>query len=132
MSDIALSTTVCDLDLTGLQLTLLPDNLAVAQEIRIACRFILGEWALNLRVGINFFGQNGDNNDPTRLMGRKGITPDEVAAEFRRAFLSIPGVVQVDSISVTISSAREGTVLYRVTTDAGTVVEGQEALVIHG
>lgn len=122
MSDIKLSDDN-DLDLTGLQLTLLPDDLAVAQEIRIACRFFLGEWKLDTRVGIDFFG---------RILGRKGVTEDEVSNEFRRALASIPGVTQIDSVLTTIDkSTRKGTVTYRVTTDAGTVVEGQEALVIH-
>ncbi len=122
MRDIALNNDN-DLDLTGLQLTLLSEALGVAQEIRIACRFFLAEWALDTRIGIDFFG---------RILGKKGVTEDEVSNEYRRALLSVPGVTQVDSVLTTINKAtREGTITFRVTTDAGTIVEGQEALVIH-
>lgn len=122
MSDIALNLDN-DLDLTGLQLTLLSDALGVAQEIRIACRFFLAEWKLDTRIGIDFFG---------RILGKKGVTEDEVSNEYRRALASVPGVTQIDSVLTTIDKAtRNGTITFRVTTDAGTIVEGQEALVIH-
>lgn len=121
MTDIALDANN-DLDFTGRQLTLLGDGPSIAQEIRIAMRFFLGEWALDTRVGIDFFG---------RILGVKGITPDEVSNEFRKAILSIPGVTQIDSIATTIDTAtRVGTVTWRVVTDSSTVVEGAEALVL--
>lgn len=112
-----------DLDLTNLQLSLVEDGEAIAQEIRIACRFFLAEWALDKRIGIDFLG---------RILGKKGVTPDEVSNEYRRALQSIPGVTQIDSVQTVIDKAtRIGTITFRVTTDAGTIVEGQEALVIH-
>jgi hypothetical protein len=69
---------------------------------------------------------------PGRILGKKGVTPDEVSNEYRRALQSIPGVTQIDSVQTVIDKAtRIGTITFRVTTDAGTIVEGQEALVIH-
>ncbi len=122
MTDIKL-TNDNDLDLTGLQLSLVSDGEAIAQEIRIACRFFLAEWALDKRIGIDFLG---------RILGKKGVTPDEVSNEYRRALASIPGVTQIDSVQTVVDKAtRIGTITFRVTTDAGTIVEGQEALVIH-
>jgi len=122
MTDIKL-TADNDIDLTGLQLSLVSDNVAIAQEIQIACRFFLGEWKLDRRIGIDFLG---------RILGKKGVTPDEVSNEYRRALQSIPGVTQIDSVQTVIDKAtRIGTITFRVTTDAGTIVEGQEALVIH-
>jgi hypothetical protein len=56
MTDIKL-TDDNDLDLTGLQLSLVSDGAAIAQEIRIACRFFLGEWKLDKRIGIDFLGR---------------------------------------------------------------------------
>lgn len=124
MSDIALDLVSNDLDMTGLQLNLLSDARAIVQEIQIACRFFLAEWALDTRVGIDFLG---------RILGKKGVTEEDVSNEYRRALNSIPGVTQIDSVTTTIEkTTRKGTIVWRVITDTGAVVEGQEALVIHG
>jgi hypothetical protein len=137
MSDIKLLGNGSDIDLTGLQLSLVKDNLAIAQEMQIACRFFLAEWALDKRVGINFLGRPelGDQ-DPTRLLGRKGTSAEEVSTEYRRALLSIPGVTNVVSVKTVLfagtdASTRTARIDWAASVDSGAVVEGSDALVIH-
>jgi hypothetical protein len=120
MSDIRLNANGSDIDLTGLELSLVEGNEAIAQEVRIGMRFFRGEWRLDRRVGIDYFG---------RIFGQKGARPEDVAAVYRQALLSIPGVVQVDSVLVTLVE-RGANVRWRVVTDEGAVIEGAEALVL--
>ncbi len=121
MSDIKL-TSSGDIDLTGLELSLVEGNEAIAQECFIGMRFFKGEWRLDLRVGIDYFG---------KILGQKGARVDDIATIYRQALFSIPGVAQVDSVQCTIADGeRRLNVVWRAVADDGTIIEGAEALVL--
>lgn len=122
MSDIALDDG--DIDLTGLELSMVEDEEAITQEIQIGMRFFQGEWALDTRVGIPYFQKIFTGEKTDRL--------DIIAAVYRRALLSIPGVILVDKVVVTFEEeeSRTITVDWAAQIGDGQIIDGVDALVI--
>lgn len=126
MSDIKLDNTH-DIDVTNSEVTLVYDDVAITQEIRIGMRFFRGEWFLDERVGIPYFQRI--------FTGVKTNDMAIVQATYRRALYSIPGVLNVDYVN---ASYDEDATLRRVNVEwrcqvsgaPETFIEGVEALVI--
>lgn len=106
--DLALNTTTGDLDLTqgGHMLT---GNDATRQRITRRLRKILGEWVLDIRVGIDYFGQ----------IFVKNLNINVVRSMYLRCLKETAGVGSVDSIQLTGNTNRELLVSFIVTTITG-------------
>jgi len=84
-----------DLDLTGNQLNIVIDDAAIVQHLEIRFKFILGEWFLDTRVGIHYFGEILIKNpDLTR-----------VRSLFRQTILTTPGIAQLEQFSLDFDGA---------------------------
>ena len=114
-----------DIVFTNLALSMVEDEDAIAQEIQIAMRFFQGEWKLDTRVGIPYFQKI--------FTGEKTDNLDLITTIYRRALLSIPGVLTVSKCVVTYDedgTLRKILVDWECTVDGGAVIEGVDALVI--
>lgn len=82
----------------------------VAQQIKIRLQIFLGEWFLDVRVGVPYFQQ---------ILVKR---PDRLAVEsiFREEVEGVPEVLEVESLSLAFDSLlRELTVTFRARTTVG-------------
>lgn len=90
-----------DLDISNDTLHAVTGREAIAQEVRIALRFFLGEWFLDLDEGVPYF---------TDVFGKRkdvGLVRDL----FRRRILSVPGVLNVPQLSLEFTPSERRAVL---------------------
>lgn len=93
--DIALDPDTNDLLLTAGSPTLISGADAIAQQLRIRMRFFLGEWFLDTRLGIDYFG---------KILGKKR-RKNLIDSIFRKVIITTPGVKSVDSFDQTFDGA---------------------------
>lgn len=93
----------------------------VAQACRLVCSLIMGEWFLNLDVGIPYFNRNGV--DPNIVIMGQQYNQTRVCAPFRAVLALVPGVASVNSVTSTFDApTRTATVTWKVTTVFGGTV----------
>lgn len=114
-----------DLDITNQDLSLVVDEVgspqAIAQEMRIAMQFHRGEWALNTLVGIPFLTQV--------FVANPSLAALDVL--FTRAARSVPGIIEVNDMSVTFDRPnRQLSVDYRSTAQDGGIIEDSLAVLL--
>lgn len=98
---------------------------AVAQGVANRVRMVMGEWFLNLEAGIPYF-ENDVVARADALLGGK-FSELKVRAAFRKAILAAPGVLSIESLSVSFASGvRTLRVEFRVATVAGTIAATEE------
>lgn len=117
--DLALDLETGDLDVSrGVHFVTGGD--AIRQDAARRFRTILGEWFLNLRAGVDYFGQVFVRNPNVMV----------VRSLFRRTLAGTPGVTSVASFELRVDrETRELSVSWGAETDAGDVV-GYEDLVL--
>jgi len=102
-----------DLYLDGGDLDTVDDDTATAQEIKTRLLFFKGESFADLREGIPYFQE----------ILRKGVDNNRARAIIRQAILSVPAIVDVDSIEFIVDRlTRAATVTWSARTNTGTVV----------
>jgi hypothetical protein len=83
---------------------------SIAQAVRIRLQFFLGEWFLDLSVGVPYFEQILIKNPDVR----------NVQGLIRKEILATPGVLSLLALKLVYDSAgRELTVTYTANTDFG-------------
>lgn len=91
------------------------------QKIKARLQFFLGEWFLDVRLGVPYF----------RDILRKGADVDVVTAILRRVILETDGVAAVEQVSVSSTVERELTVNYSATLENGArVVSATESIFV--
>lgn len=114
MSDIALTANGLGLDLTGRALNLVTGADAVAQQLLLRLNFFLGEHFLDERVGIPYLTEFYVKNPDLDLL----------RSIFRRTMLTTPGVVAVDTLTVSINKeSRTLEVKFKAVTDGGEIID---------
>lgn len=84
-----------DLDITNGEMTLVEGAAAVAQDCRSRLLFFLGEWFLDTRLGVNWFG----------LALIKNPNQMAVHSMIRAVVLGTPGVKEISAFSASLDSA---------------------------
>lgn len=108
-------TTDGDLALTNGRLTVVSGATEKAQKIQNRFRLFVGEWFLDTRLGVPWFSVVFVKNPDLELIKRL----------FRRVILSVPGIADVEEISVVWDrEARALSYEYRAIDDEGTPIEG--------
>lgn len=125
MSDIKLTTDTHDLDVTDQALSLVVDEVdspeAITQELRIALRFVRGEWALNVLVGIPYYTEVFIKNPSLAA----------IATLFTRAIRSVPGIIEVPELTPTFdNSTRQLAIDFSAKAQNGGVIEDRLAVVL--
>lgn len=110
-----------DLDLTDGNVTLVTGDDAIAQQITIRLRLILGEWFLDTRVGIPYFGDIFVKNpDLTR-----------VRSIFRQTILGTPGIAAFEEFSLSVDNpTRTLSVEFRAKKTDGEVLDYTNEFII--
>lgn len=99
-----------DLAVNGMDLALVYDNDAIAQQAGIALQTFVGEVFFDLTAGAAWFD----------LLSVKSNTIDsQFAAETRRVLTAVPGITTVTNIRVLRDSARVGTISAECVADSG-------------
>lgn len=93
--DLALNTSTWDLDLKNGDLYLVQNVDDVVQYLGQKLKLFLGEWIRDQSAGIPYFD----------AIYVKGADPKVIDAIFKEAVLSTPGVVSIDTWSLTMDSA---------------------------
>ena len=97
-----------DLVLTALgDFALIYDGPAIAQNCRIALDTFTGEVFYDITAGTQWM----------MLLANKQASQQDFQREIRRVLLAIPGVKDVQDITITVDSSRIGTIACFVTTD---------------
>lgn len=118
-SDLKL-TTANDVEITGGDLVIISNGEQIAQAWAITMRTVLRAWFLDETFGVDYFG---------RILGKS----DEVLrnAEYRRASLSVEGIVEITFFEVTfVGVSRVLTVKARARTVDGEQIELQTGVEI--
>lgn len=87
--------TTGDIDVTTGDLVLLTGTDAMTQHITIRLQFFLGEWFLDVRVGIPYYEQILVKNPSTQV----------ILSLFREAILETPGVEEVNDLALDYDGA---------------------------
>ncbi len=97
MPDLKLDPSTWDLDLSGSALHLTDDTTGetVAQAVAMRLQLFRGEWFLDNRLGIDYFGQ----------VLIKAPSLSDIEAIMRQAILATPGVSAITSYSQTLDRA---------------------------
>jgi len=120
MSDIALDSDG-DLLITNDALVLVEGDDAIVQQLVIRFQFFLGEWFLDTRIGIPYFGEILIKN------------PDlsRVRAIFKQTVLTTPGIASLEEFSLVVDgSTRKATVTFRALKTDGEILEFDEEFII--
>ncbi len=107
-----------DLDLSTGNLVVVTDP-DVETAIRLTNRFRSnkGEWFLDQRIGVDYFG---------RILGVKNPDLLSIQRYLTKIVLACPGVVEVESLDVSLDNAsRELTATIKARTQSGALVSGQ-------
>lgn len=116
--DLAINQTTGDLDMSH-GIHLVTGGEAVRQNVARRLRTILGEWFLDARVGIDYFGHVFVRN-PNMMI---------IQSLFRRAIAGTPGVTSVEALSVTSNqTTRELTVSFRAVSDYTKIIEYKDLI----
>lgn len=96
-------------------LTVVTDVSACAAQ-KLTNRFLLwlGEWFLDIRQGLPFFNQIAVKNPNLNVLKQL----------FTRVVLSVPGIVSVDTMNLTLNAKRQATLTLTATTDEGATIVG--------
>jgi len=117
MSDIKLTADGHDIDMTNSTPSLVTGRDAIAQHLKIALRFFLGEWFLDTQQGIPFFD---------RILLRNYNEAD-VLQIFRSEILKVDGITGIQDLEITINAeTRTMTVTGRATSIDGEIDFTQE------
>ncbi|MBN8472319.1 hypothetical protein JYJ95_37940 [Corallococcus exiguus] len=102
-----------DLAFVGGGAVLVRGAAAIAQECRLALLLVRGEWFLDVRDGVDYFGR----------VWVKPPNAEDASAAFRAALLSVPGVESVRQVQLSLNAAeRRLSVSYAATATDGTQV----------
>ena len=74
-----------DLVIENDDFVIIDGSAAIAQHLTIRLQFFLGEWFLDTRIGIDYFGQ----------VFSKGVDITAVNAIFKQTILTTPGIVSI-------------------------------------
>ena len=120
MSDIALDTDG-DLLIENNSLVLARDDDAIVQQLIIRFKFVLGEWFLDIRLGVPYFGEILIKNpDLSRV---RGI--------FRQIIETTPGIKSLESFSLDVEGVtRKATVIFRALKTDGEILDFNEEFII--
>lgn len=118
--DAIVTTVVDDWDFSTGDLILLEGSDAVAQQLRIRLRMFEGEWFLDTRVGIPYFG----------AILVKNPNFGAIKAIFRSAIVTTPGIAEADNIVISLNSNRQATVAFQALLDDGTNLDFSVPFVI--
>lgn len=101
----------------GKRLTLVTDPTTCAAQ-KLTNRFLiwLGEWFLDTRVGFPYFQQVAVKNPNLRVLKQL----------FSKVVLSVPPIVSIDFLTVTLGANRQAQVALRARTDTGQTIVGGE------
>ena len=99
--------TTNELDITTGDFKLLERPDSIAQQIKIRLNFFLGEWFLDRRQGMPYV---------ERILV-KNPSSAAVKAIFRRAILTVPGVIDVTEIDFTVDAGRTIRLSFKATLD---------------
>lgn len=106
-----------DLYLEGGDLTTVTGDEATAQEIKTRLLFFRGESFADTREGIPYYQE----------ILRKGLDENRAKAIIRQAILSVPAIVDVDSITLDLDrGARSATVRWSARTNTGSVITSED------
>jgi hypothetical protein len=109
MADFLLDSTH-DLDLSTNDIQIVTGDSAIKQHLKIRLQFFLGEWFLNVNIGIPYWTEIFIKN-PKLIV---------IQSFFRRAILTTPGVASVDKLDLVFaSSTRLLTISFTAVTDGG-------------
>lgn len=115
--DLTIDRTTGDLVLTAGDLTLVLDVAAIAQEVNIRLRFLLGEWFLDTTAGVPYL--------QTVLVKTPNLAA--VRTVLRDEILECAGVKSLTRLDLDFEkSTRELTVTWSATTDLGELIPAQE------
>lgn len=95
MADLALDITTGDILITDAAFSIVRGDDALLQHLAIRLRFFLGEWFLDLRVGIPYF-------ESILLKNPNLITVQSV---FREAILETPGVASISRFDLDVNAS---------------------------
>lgn len=89
-------------------------NQQAAQKLRNLFLSFLGEWAFDVRIGVPYFQVVFVKNPNTGILRQI----------FREVILSVPWIVQVNSINIAITAKRELDLTFSCTTQSGAIITG--------
>ena len=120
MSDIALDSDG-DILIENNAMVLAEGDDAIVQQLTIRFRFVLGEWFLDIRLGIPYFGEILIKNpDLSRV---RGI--------FKQTILTTPGIDSLETFSLTFAGAeRKLSVDFRARKTDGEILEYNQEFII--
>lgn len=120
MSDIALDTDG-DLLIENNSLVLARGDDAIVQQLLIRFKFFLGEWFLDTRIGVPYFGEILIKNpDLSRV---RGI--------FKQLILTTPGIASLESFALEVEGVtRKATVTFRARKTDGEILNFNEEFII--
>jgi hypothetical protein len=86
----------------------------VGQRLKTNLKLFQGEWFLNQTIGVPYFQE----------IFRKGISPDRIAAFFKREILITPGVIQLLEYDQQIDAAtRLLTISFKAQVSNGSIIQ---------
>lgn len=107
-----------DLDMTNGELSLVSGAYAMAQQIRIRLRMLLGEWHLDQRQGMPWL---------QLILAVKPFPLEYATSKVRQAILGVPGVVGVRNLSIVPdTSARTASLWFEAIGNEGLPVAFEE------
>lgn len=117
---IALDPGTGDLALSGLKVIKGDD--AILQKVQCVLKFWKGEWFLDTRQGMPYVQQ---------ILAQKSPSLPALRSIFRRALLKVRQIVSVQSIDITVGTARQGFVNFVALLDDGrTLTATQEPFIV--
>lgn len=99
-----------DLVISGNNLVLIDGDEHIAQKIKCACQTFYGEWWLNVELGLPYFADILVKNPDLSLIRNL----------YTQVILGVQGVKAIRRLDLSLSSTRELTVSFMVTTENGT------------
>lgn len=113
MSDIKLTPTGNDIDITDGKLSLVDGLEYTRQKLLIRLRFFLGEWFLDERLGFPYF---------ERVLGKKNPRTS-LDALFRQVILSTPDVIEILTFTADLdTNSREYSLAFKVRATDGVII----------
>lgn len=101
----------------GKNLTIIQDKtVAAAQKLTNRFLLFLGEWYLDTRIGLPFFQLIAVKNPDLRVLKQL----------FTKVVLSVPPIVAIEQLDVTLDSRRQARLSLRARTDTGAIITGGE------
>ena len=120
MSDLALDNTG-DLLVESDALSLVEGDDAIVQQLTVRFRFVLGEWFLDTRIGIPYFGDILIKNPEL----------SRVRAIFQETVLTTPGVASLEEFNLTFeAAARKLVVSFRARKTDGEILDFNDEFII--